>query len=59
MRPDDRDAGYLLDMLQHAQGVVRAIRGRRSRMGHGVEAACRRFALGTKRGSRGLPRNVG
>jgi uncharacterized protein with HEPN domain len=28
MRPDDRDAGYLLDMLQHAQGVARAIRGR-------------------------------
>ncbi|MGD8240618.1 MAG: DUF86 domain-containing protein [Armatimonadota bacterium] len=28
MRPDDRDAGCLLDMLQHARGVVRALRGR-------------------------------
>jgi len=28
MRPDDRDAGYLLDMLQHARGVVRATSGR-------------------------------
>ena len=28
MRPDDRDAGYLLDMLQHARGVVRATGGR-------------------------------
>ena len=28
MQPDDRDAGYLLDMLQHARGVVRAIEGR-------------------------------
>jgi uncharacterized protein with HEPN domain len=28
MRPDNRDAGYLLDMLQHAQGVARAVRGR-------------------------------
>ncbi len=28
MRPDARDAGYLLDMLQHARGVVRAVQGR-------------------------------
>ena len=28
MPPDERDAGYLLDMLQHARGVVRALRGR-------------------------------
>lgn len=28
MRPDDRDAGYLLDMLQHARGVARAVQGR-------------------------------
>ena len=28
MPPDDRDAGYLLDMLQHARGVVRAVQGR-------------------------------
>lgn len=28
MRPDDRDAGYLLDMLRHARGVVRALEGR-------------------------------
>ena len=28
MLPDARDAGYLLDMLQHAQGVARAVRGR-------------------------------
>jgi len=28
MRPDDRDAGYLLDMLQHARGVARAVAGR-------------------------------
>ena len=27
MRPDKRDAGYLLDMLQHARGVVRAVQG--------------------------------
>ena len=25
MLPDTRDAGYLLDMLQHAEGVVRAV----------------------------------
>ena len=25
MLPDTRDAGYLLDMLQHAAGVVRAV----------------------------------
>ena len=24
MRPEERDAGYLLDMLQHARGVARA-----------------------------------
>jgi uncharacterized protein with HEPN domain len=28
MGPDDGGAGYFLDMLQHPQGVVRAIRGR-------------------------------
>ena len=28
MPPDGRDAGYLLDMLQHARGVVGALRGR-------------------------------
>jgi uncharacterized protein with HEPN domain len=28
MRPDERDAGYLLDMLQHAEGVMRAVEGR-------------------------------
>ncbi len=28
MRPDDRDAGHLLDMLQHARGVMRAVEGR-------------------------------
>ncbi len=28
MRPDMHDAGYLLDMLQHACGVSRAIEGR-------------------------------
>jgi len=28
MLPDTRDAGYLLDMLQHARGVVRAVEGR-------------------------------
>ena len=28
MPHDDRNAGYLLDMLQHAQGVARAVRGR-------------------------------
>jgi uncharacterized protein with HEPN domain len=28
MWPDDRDAGYLLDMLEYAQGVVRALTGR-------------------------------
>ena len=28
MLPDGRDAGYLLDMLEHARGVVRAVAGR-------------------------------
>lgn len=28
MHPDIRNAAYLLDMLQHARGVVRAVRGR-------------------------------
>ena len=28
MQPDEHDAGYLLDMLQHARGVAEAIRGR-------------------------------
>ncbi len=28
MRPDDRDAGYLLDMLHHARGVAQALQGR-------------------------------
>jgi len=28
MQPDDRDAGYLLDMLHHARGVVRTTSGR-------------------------------
>jgi uncharacterized protein with HEPN domain len=28
MHPDIRDAACLLDMLQHARGVVRAVRGR-------------------------------
>jgi len=28
MRPDERDAGYLLDMIEHARGVVRALQGR-------------------------------
>jgi len=28
MRPEDRDAGYLLDMLHHARGLARAARGR-------------------------------
>lgn len=28
MRPDDRDAGHLLDMLEHARGVARAVAGR-------------------------------
>lgn len=28
MRPDVHDAGYLLDMLEHARGVLRAIEGR-------------------------------
>ena len=26
MHPDNRDAGYLLDMLQHARGVLTAVR---------------------------------
>jgi len=28
MQPDTKDAGYLLDMLEHARGVLRAVRGR-------------------------------
>ncbi len=28
MPPDSRDAGYLLDMLQHARGVARAVAGK-------------------------------
>ena len=28
MRPDERDAGYLLDMLRHAQGAAQAVLGR-------------------------------
>lgn len=28
MQPDDRDAGYLLDMLRHTRGVIRATQGR-------------------------------
>jgi hypothetical protein len=28
MRPDQRDAGYLLDMLEHARGVARTVEGR-------------------------------
>ena len=28
MQPDTMDAGYLLDMLEHARGVLRAVRGR-------------------------------
>ena len=28
MPPDQRDAGYLLDMLEHARGMARAIAGR-------------------------------
>lgn len=28
MRPDEKDAGYLLDMLQHALGVARSVEGR-------------------------------
>lgn len=28
MRPERRDAGYLLDMLQYARGVARAVKGR-------------------------------
>ena len=28
MQPDQRDAGYLLDMLQHARGATQAIQGR-------------------------------
>ena len=28
MPPDAKDAGYPLDMLEHAQGVMRAVRGR-------------------------------
>jgi uncharacterized protein with HEPN domain len=27
MRPDSRDAGYLLDMLEHARGVVSTVGG--------------------------------
>jgi len=28
MRPDERDAGYLLDMIEHTRVVVRALQGR-------------------------------
>ena len=28
MRPDERDAGYLLDMLDHARGIMRVLAGR-------------------------------
>jgi uncharacterized protein with HEPN domain len=28
MQPDDRDAGYLLDMLHHARGAAEAVSGR-------------------------------
>jgi uncharacterized protein with HEPN domain len=28
MQPDTKDAGYLLDMLEHARGVLRAVQGR-------------------------------
>ena len=28
MRPDQRDAGYLFDMLEHARGVARILTGR-------------------------------
>lgn len=28
MLPDARDSGYLLDMLEHARGAARAVRGR-------------------------------
>jgi uncharacterized protein with HEPN domain len=28
MQPDERDAGYLLDMLEHARGIVRVLEGR-------------------------------
>jgi uncharacterized protein with HEPN domain len=28
MQADTRDAGYLLDMLEHARGVLRAVQGR-------------------------------
>jgi uncharacterized protein with HEPN domain len=28
MVPEKRDAGYLLDMLEHARGVLRVLRGR-------------------------------
>jgi len=27
MPPDDHDAGYLLDMLEHARGITRAVSG--------------------------------
>jgi uncharacterized protein with HEPN domain len=29
MRPDERDTGYLLDMLRHARGVIRAVAGKK------------------------------
>ncbi len=28
MQPNTKDAGYLLDMLEHARGVLRAVQGR-------------------------------
>lgn len=28
MQPDLRDAGYLLDMIEHARGVLRTVQGR-------------------------------
>ena len=28
MRPDERDTGYLLDMLEHARGAAQAVGGR-------------------------------
>jgi hypothetical protein len=28
MQPDAKDAGYLLDMIEHARGVLRAVQNR-------------------------------
>jgi hypothetical protein len=28
MQPDTKDAGFLLDMLEHARGILRAVQGR-------------------------------